>query len=228
MFSAYINKEGRKLKVDINKFINNYKRDGYVAYCNVCNNILNDRAGSSLTTKTHFWHNNNPHCPTVKNFKSRYQNLKFRYYRLEQKQKIVNSVKENLSNIYLECKHLCNNSLYYNEFQNLLKMASDKRVWEYAHLDLKHVPYCLLTLKLKFTNKENKGRSLNMFFSFTNQYISDTLWIDFTAPVELIKFEANTKELLQIIEINDNFLKSDLKNKDNYLKKLSFLLKVIY
>jgi hypothetical protein len=229
MYTAYTNKEGNKIKTSINKYTQNYQRDSHLAYCLVCDNILKVAAASSPNTRTHFRHEHNPDCPTVVSYKERYHNLSFKNYIPEQKERLLIEIKENLSCIYNECKKLCGNALFYSEFEGLLELASRKRVWEYAHLELKHIPYCLLTLKLNFSSRENPSRAMSVFFCFSNQYVAETLWIDFNNQnIELYKFETNSKELVNTIQVNDEFLNSDLFKKDKFNEKLPKFLKVLY
>jgi len=229
MYSAYINKNGKRKKVHIDEYIQNYLRDGYLAYCLVCDNRLSVAADSSPNTRSHFRHKQNSDCPTVDSYKERYSNLVFRNYIPEQKERLLAEVKDNLSKIYNECRKLCGNALFYSEFKELLELASKKRVWEYAHLELKHIPYCLLTLKLKFSSRDNPSRAMSVFFCFSNQYVSDTLWIDFTNQnVELYKFESNSKELLSVIRVNDEFINNDLHRKDKFNQKIPGLMKAIF
>lgn len=229
MYNAYIKKYEKRLKVDIDDYISIYRVDGFKPYCLICSNPLNIRAHNTPNRKAHFYHRDNSNCPTVDSFKQRYLNLSFKHYNHLQSEQVINNVKSNLSRIYTKCQKLCDNSLYYSEFKELLQLATKRRVWQYADIQLKHIPYCLLTLQLIFSSKTNRGRKSNVFFCFSNQKIDDKLWIDFrNDTLELLKYDANTKQLISVIPINNAFLKYDMKNKEKFNEKLSELLSVIH
>mgnify|MGYP000580839832 CR=1 FL=1 len=123
MYTAYINKEGNKIKTNIIEYTQSYQRDNYLAYCLVCDNVLNVIAPSTVGTRVHFRHKQNSDCPTVDSYKERYHNLNFRNYIPEQKERLLTEIKENLSCIYNECRKLCGNALFYSEFEELLKLS---------------------------------------------------------------------------------------------------------
>ncbi len=217
MYIAYVKIENRIVSVKIEDY-KKYKVKGYLAHCFTCDNVLKTRAESSLT-KTHFAHEKGALCPTISDNRTRFLNYKFKEYNKLKKELIIGQVKQNLSNIYNYCLFLCDKALLYSEFNELLQIASQKRVWEYSNLSIHHIPYSLLTLRLKFTKRQNKYRKQNIFFWFKEaNYQDEVLWIDYTNPLLLQKYDADSCNIIQEIQITDGFLLDDFLNKESFSK----------
>lgn len=227
MYTGYINKNGKKMKVHISEYMNYYKVDGHEPLCFVCNTVVNVRNDSHAIRNTHFYHKNNSNCPTVLSSRERYLNLRYRSYDKDRGERIKKEVKNNLSKIYNACRKLCD-GLYYYEFENLLLKASQRRMWDYANIELSHISYNLLTLETSFARTKG-GRLKGVYFCFSNQHLGDRLWIEFdNKDLSLLKFEKSSKKLSNTIPVNDDFLNYDLRNKERFMEKSPNFLKAIF
>lgn len=134
-----------------------YLRRKRVGLCSVCDEEMELRAESSISTAVHFWHGIGTICPSIKKNRKKYEDLPPSSIDKSAGIRLRSQVKENLYTIYSACSALVD-GLKYAEFRELIVKAFDKGIWDYKGLQLNYIPYILVTFHEMFYSKGSKLR----------------------------------------------------------------------
>lgn len=167
--------------------------------CGICGNLMETKAVNTPGTKTHLSHIQNTGCPTIDKNGKRFQNLSARNMCSKQGEAFKLEVNANLFFIYLTCSKLIGKLLSKPDFKELLRKASEKKVWDYVGITLKYVPHILVSIKDGFFVDSYKKEKF--FFALTPElHFFDDLWID-TKMKQFIWKISNDGDILQTLPI---------------------------
>lgn len=169
------------------RYGNNANEKGEHAICPVCRQNVNIRGNHQSNRRIHFLHFPNAQCPIVENGGNKYSCL----VSIEENPLTIEKRKRDFEELtvkaYLKCHMLCDHKLTLSEYEGLLKLATNKGMWNYHGLVLEYIPYILLTYK-DLTRKGYMKRPFNLRFVFSsiiNNY-SD-LWINPKGNTNIIR-----------------------------------------
>ncbi|EJW17218.1 hypothetical protein M5X00_07895 [Paenibacillus alvei] len=176
----------------------------YMGECMVCGNSLKIRADHTSARTAHFWHNR-PHtkCPTIEQNISKYSHLTPTTIDKENAIKVKSEFVENYYYIYLKCDQLCDGSLRFAEFRNLVEKANKQKIWYYKDLSIEYIPYILLTLEELFKISTNYKKQAFYFCFEPNMNNFDDLWIRTNLKKKLWRIHTDVSKNIEEFSINN-------------------------
>jgi len=178
-------------KISIEEFIMRYGNDasdkGEHAICPVCRGLLFIRGNHNNKKCPHFAHARHADCIVVRQGKEKYSHLT----PVEQNPQIISKRKADFLELtdktYIKCHTICDKRLKFTEYYELLRVATNKKMWSYRGLELECIPYILLTY-CDLTKRKNRSRNFNLRFVFNSDVKNySDLWIKRSGPVDMIR-----------------------------------------
>jgi hypothetical protein len=131
----------------VKEFGNDELEEHERALCPVCWKGLSNRAGKTPKSHGHFAHRSSTgFCPTKIASGRPYDNLFPRSPNPLHAQQIKNLFRENWQYHFVVLNKFVH-GLHADEFKEILKLANQQRIWEYANLEEFQIPYILATLR---------------------------------------------------------------------------------
>ncbi|WP_436862136.1 hypothetical protein [Acinetobacter haemolyticus] len=170
--------------------------------CPLCESLMELRAEKTTDRSAHLWHGRNTSCPSIPENRIKYENLTARGIDKEQGIRLRKEVLENLYTVYMSCNAIVD-GLRKPEFEQLLRLATEKGIWDYKGLRLNYVPYVLVTFHDMFYAKDSKIRNERYFVVLEpNIKYLDDLWNDSRVKQYIWKVSP-TSGVLEKVAIKD-------------------------
>lgn len=174
--------------------------------CDLCDAKMGIRGDSTSNKRPHFVHpEDDVKCISTKINKSPYEHLTAKNFDKEAGELMREQVRNNLYHIFASCVTITNSPvLKFDIFCELLKKASEKKVWDYKGLTLNYVPYILLTLHDSLEGYFTGVNGLIKYRIILEPKLSayDDLWIKPNMKQKIWKLEKNSGEIIEIMDIS--------------------------
>jgi|GEM_PF-3066091 len=145
-------------------------------FCMVCEKRMYIKGGSSPGVTTHFAHFEGSNCPSIEYNREKYDDLKPSELDLENGKKIQGFLLSNIWAVYQKCKEIFGKGLTKRDYQDMIRKASEKKIWYYKGMKEEYIPYVLLVNYGIF--KKNDFHKEKTYFVFDANLSSyEDLWI---------------------------------------------------
>lgn len=202
-------------KINTYKFIVNYGNDTndrrHYARCIVCNATMSVVGNHSEKRIAHFRHREDFDCPTKKNSRRLFDNLPKREideYTIMTKKSAFEKI---IVKTYLKCHSLCKSKLKFEEFFNTVTTSTKKGLWASHDLDVRYIPYILLSYN-DLTPRANRSRRYSLRFVFLNEIQTPQdlwIWPENKAGMIMLTFQKNVITNAKLLKLNALFMEKD-------------------
>jgi hypothetical protein len=202
-------------KISIDKFLrlhgNDTNDEGYFAKCIVCDADMSVVSNKNPQRISHFRHPRKSYCQTIKKAHRPFAHLTAK----EIDENTIRAKKEAWSGIivetYLTCYVLCRKKLKFEEFFNLLKLATGKKLWMTHDLKVQYIPYILLSYR-DLTPRSNSGRRYSLRFVFVHDIKNpQDLWMWPSEKAGMLRLVLKRKIIYnaELLHLNTEFIEND-------------------